>query len=92
MIDEYTRLEDKIYSENVPSAEHILNVTEINKDKDTKIEFAKPEFIVSSQTALTGVEKGTAYHTVFEHLKLNAHADNAEIKAQLDMLKEKYPE
>lgn len=89
MIDEYTRLEDKIYSENVPSAEHILNVTEINKDKDTKIEFAKPEFIVSSQTALTGVEKGTAYHTVFEHLKLNAHADNAEIKAQLDMLKEK---
>lgn len=89
MADEYARLEDKLYSEVIPNARHILTITEAHKDEDTKISFDEPEFTAEAKTSLAGVQKGTAYHTVFEHLKLDANATMDMIREQINALRKR---
>ena len=87
-IAEYERLEHDISSLGAPSAEDIIKALTVNKEKDTAFVFDDPAFLSEEKTILYGAQRGTAYHTVFEHLKFNADSDLDCVKAQLEKLLE----
>lgn len=85
----YKQLEYDLSILDAPSSDSIAGVLTQSKQKDISVVFDEPEFRSNGKRPLTAAQRGTAYHTVFEHLVFKADADKEFIKAQLDMLKEK---
>lgn len=88
-VEAYKQLEYDLSMLDAPSSDSIAGILTQNKQKDTSVMFDEPEFLSNGKKPLTAAQRGTAYHTVFEHLILKADADEEFIKSQLDTLREK---
>lgn len=88
-VEAYKQLEYDLSMLDAPSSDSIAGILTQNKQKDTSVMFDEPEFLSNGKKPLTAAQRGTAYHTVFEHLILKADANEEFIKSQLDTLREK---
>jgi ATP-dependent helicase/nuclease subunit A len=88
-VDEYKQLEYDLTALDAADSERILQVLNQNKERDTQVTFEPPTFIQESKDILYGAAKGTAYHTVFEHLRLDYSSTKESIEAQIHSLFER---
>jgi len=76
-LEAYKQLECDLSLLNAPSSENIIQRLSINRDKDTAVKFDDPDFLTADKPVLYGAQRGTAYHTVFEHLILDDSSYNS---------------
>jgi ATP-dependent helicase/nuclease subunit A len=88
-INEYKSLEYNLNALNAPNSERILHTLSENKENDTQISFKPPAFMQEDKKTLYGAERGTAYHTVFEHLKPDYEASLEDVTRQIEKLYER---
>ncbi len=88
-IEAYKQMEYDLIQLDAPAAQDIIDMLSVNKKKNTELKFDIPAFLSEEKDILKGAERGTAYHTVLEHIHHDEHTDINSVKSQLNALLEK---